>query len=188
MKAPDISFPPLREDDLPLVQRWLNTPHVSEWWSLDGSHHPSLEEVSAKYSPRLTEKEPVDCYIIGFSNKPIGMIQACNLDDYPAEKKTFGVAGRCISIDLFIGEEDYVHRGLGADIIRCFLKDVVFADPAVDHAVIDPQVENIIAIRAYEKAGFKHMRTVWYEPDKVREAIMTISRDAIFPGKSVQSS
>lgn len=178
-----ITFRLLRETDLPLMHRWLNTPHVSEWWSLGGDHHPSPEKVAAYYSPRIAAKQNVDCYIINYENKPIGMIQSCDLAAEPEEMKNFRVEGKCVGLDLFIGEEEYVHRGLGSGIIRQFLKEKVFNGPSVEKAVIDPQVENEIAIKACEKAGFKYLHTIWYEPDRVYEKIMAISRDEILVKK-----
>ena len=177
--AGKITFRQLQPTDLPLLHRWLNTPHVSQWWTIDGRPNPSLEAVTAKYSPRILKKEAVDCYFFQCDGCDIGMIQAYDLDDFPAEKLTFEVEGKCIGLDLCIGEAAYVHRGLGSQIIRSFLRDIVFASPQVEYAVIDPQKENKIAIRAYEKAGFKYLRTVWYEPDKKYENIMAISKSEI---------
>ena len=175
-----ITFKSLREKELPLMHRWLNTPHVSEWWSLDGNHHPSMEEVVRHYSPRIKRQDPVDVYIIIYEGKAIGMIQSCCLDDEPEEKDKVGIDHSCAGIDLFIGEEDYVHRGLGSSIIREFLKQVVFKKYDVDCCIIDPQVENKIAIRAYEKAGFKYLKTVWYEKDSQQEHIFIINHDEFF--------
>jgi aminoglycoside 6'-N-acetyltransferase len=179
MKQQPISFKPLRETDLPLMHRWLNTPHVSEWWSLSGNHHPGFEEVEREYLPVIYGDDPTDCYMIYLDEKPIGMIQCCDLDDYPKEKAAFGLEGKCTSVDLFIGEEDYVHKGLGSGIIRSFLKKVVFTRPDVVCCVIDPYVENEIAIKAYKKAGFRFLRTVWYEADQRKEDIYIIHRDEI---------
>jgi RimJ/RimL family protein N-acetyltransferase len=140
-----IKFRSLNRGDLPLMHRWLNTPHVVEWWADEAV---GLDEISAKYSPRIDGKEDVRCFVIVRDERPIGYIQ-----EYPAEEKSVG-------IDLFIGEFEFVHRGLGASIIRQFLADVVFANPAVESCVIDPLVSNRGAIRAYEKAGFSHLETV----------------------------
>jgi len=175
-----ISFRLLREKDLPLMHRWLNTPHVSEWWSLDGNHHTSMKEVIKHYSPRIKGEEAVDVFIIIYDGKPIGMIQTCCLDDEPEEKAKVGIDRSCAGIDLFIGEEEYVHRKLGSGIIRKFLKEVVFKKYNVDCCIIDPQVENKIAIRAYEKAGFKYFKTIWYEKDRQREHILVIDREEFF--------
>jgi RimJ/RimL family protein N-acetyltransferase len=175
-----IAFRPLRKKDMPLMHRWLNTPHVSQWWSLEGNHHPSIEEVVRHFSPRVKGQDPVDVYIIIYDDKPIGMIQSCRLDDEPEEKANIGLDRSCAGIDIFIGEEDYVHRGLGSGIIREFLKQVVFKKYDVDCCVIDPSVENKIAVRAYEKAGFKYFKTIWYEKDSQREHILVINRDEFF--------
>jgi RimJ/RimL family protein N-acetyltransferase len=180
MKTGKITFRPLRESDLPLLHHWFNTPHVSQWWSHDGNHHPSLAEVKAKYTPRVLPQENVDVYIFSYDKKPIGMIQACNMDDEPQEKATFGLEEGCVGIDLCIGEENYVHKGLGSIIIRQFLKEIVFSRKHLTACVADPQVGNTIAIKCYQKAGFKYSKTVWYEPDKQTEDVYIISRDEFF--------
>lgn len=172
-----ITFKPLRETDIPLLHRWLNTLHVSEWWSLDGSHTPSYEEVEKHYLPRILRAEKVDGYIIEHERRPIGMIQAIKLDDFPEEKAMFGVGDRCAGIDLFIGEEDRVHRGLGASVICTFLKEFVFTQDGVDCCIIDPEPANRIAIRAYEKAGFTYMKTVRNAMENVEAYLMRLNRD-----------
>ncbi len=179
MKAGRISFRALREADLPLMHRWLNTPHVSEWWSLDGNHHPSLEEVEAKYSPRVLGRENVDCYIFSCDDKPTGMIQACDMDKELKEKADFGLQDNCVGIDLFIGEENSIHRGLGSRIVRQFLKQIVFADKKAAACSVDPYAENKIAIKCYQKAGFHYLRTAWYEADRREEDVYIVYRDEI---------
>jgi aminoglycoside 6'-N-acetyltransferase len=45
-----IGFVPLTRDDLPLLARWFEEPHVRQWW-LDANSDPDhLEE---KYGPRI---------------------------------------------------------------------------------------------------------------------------------------
>jgi aminoglycoside 6'-N-acetyltransferase len=174
-----ISFRPLQEADLPLMHRWLNTPHVSEWWNLDGNHHPSLEAVERKYPPRINGLEPVDCYLIYYDDKPIGMIQLYRLDDFPVEKAMFGLDEGCAGVDLFIGEVDYVHQGLGSGIIRQFLGEMVFTDERISRCVIDPDPKNIIAVKAYRKSGFKYLKTIWNDQEKVHTYLMIVNRDEI---------
>jgi aminoglycoside 6'-N-acetyltransferase len=108
------------------------------------------------------------------------MIQACNMDDDPQEKATFGLEDGCVGIDLCIGEENFLHKGLGSIIIRQFLKEIMFSSKHVAACIADPQVENTIAIKCYQKAGFKYSKTVWYEPDKQTEDVYIISRDEFF--------
>jgi RimJ/RimL family protein N-acetyltransferase len=179
MKAASIAFRPTQEADLPLLHRWFNTPHVSAWWSVSGYYRPSVEVVKNKYLPRLRGIEPVDCYIINIDGLPAGMVQSCKFDDFPEEKTEFGLENKCAGIDIMIGEEAYVHRGLGSPIIRQFLKEVIFIKYDVDRCVVDPYPENEIAIKAYKKAGFRYLKTVFYREDDRKEDILVIDRDEI---------
>jgi RimJ/RimL family protein N-acetyltransferase len=95
----------------------------------------------------------------------IGYIQ-----EYPASDNSAG-------IDLFIGEIAFLHRGLGASIIRQFLNDIVFADQAVESCVIDPSVLNRGAIRAYEKAGFRFLKTETSPGEAEAHHMMRIGRE-----------
>jgi aminoglycoside 6'-N-acetyltransferase len=179
MKTGKITFRPLRESDLPLMYRWFNTPHVSKWWEVEGEKRPSLELVKKHYRPRVLGSERIDVYLIMHDGNPIGMVQSYKLDDEPDEKTNFGLDRKCAGIDLLIGEEDFVHRGLGSGIIREFLKEIVFKKYNVASCIVDPQVENEIAIKAYYKAGFKYLRTVWYEKESKQEHILIINRDEV---------
>ena len=176
MTASAIAFRPLIEADLPQLHRWFNTPHVSQWWEVSGKNRPSLELVTSKYSPRFYDQDPVDCYVIHYDGQPVGMIQACNLDDFPEEKTNFSIDESCISIDILIGEPDYVHLGLGSTIIREFLRTIVFKKYDADLCLVDPGIDNEIAIKAYQKAGFKYLKTVLYEKENKREHLFVIHR------------
>jgi aminoglycoside 6'-N-acetyltransferase len=181
MKAGKITFGLLRKTDLPLMHKWLNTPHVSEWWEVDGKRNPSQDEIRRKYWHRINGKEPVTCYIITCNGKPIGMVQSCLLDDYPAEKEAFGLDQSCAGIDILIGEENYVHQGLGSNIIKKFLKEIVFTSYDVTCCIVDPDPQNEAAIKAYRKAGFEYLKTVWNLKDAVYAYIMSVNRDAFSP-------
>jgi RimJ/RimL family protein N-acetyltransferase len=167
-----ITFRPLAEDDLPLVVRWLNTPHVREWWQ----HDPrTIEEARAKYMPRIEGAEPTAAYVILVGGRPIGYIQAYRIADWPEYAGAVDVEEGAAGGDLFIGDEGFVHRGLGAPILRAFLRDVVFRMPGVMCCVIGPSAGNAIAIRAYEKAGFRHLKTVAVPGEDEPEYLMRIA-------------
>jgi RimJ/RimL family protein N-acetyltransferase len=157
-----IRFRKLERGDLPLMHRWLNTPHVAEWWDDESL---TLDEIIAKYSPRIDGREDVRCFVIVLGDAAIGYIQ-----EYPASENSAG-------IDLFIGEIRFHHRGLGASIIRQFLNDIVFSDPAVESCIIDPSVTNRGAIRAYEKAGFRFFKTEMNPGEAEAHHMMRIGRE-----------
>lgn len=171
-----ITFRPLAAQDLPLMVGWLNTPHVREWWADDPR---TLEEACAEYGPQLAGEDPTAGFIILLDAQPIGYIQTYRVADYPEHAAAMDVEEGAAGVDLFIGEEAHVHRGRGAPILRAFLHTVVFAQPGVTSCIIDPVVTNTIAIRAYEKAGFRHLKTVTVPGEEQPEYLMRITPDAV---------
>lgn len=172
-----IGFRRLRLTDLPLMHRWLNTEHVMQWFGVGAQKGPpSLETVTAHYTPSITGQEPTDPYLILYEGTPIGYIQTYAIADYPEYADAVQVEERAAGVDLFIGEPIFVHRGLGVPILRRFLREVVFADPAVEICIIGPEPANRIAIRAYEKAHFRYLKTI-REPSGEMSYLMRVTRE-----------
>ena len=156
-----ISFRRLTLADLPLMRRWLNTEHVMAWYGVGSAKGPStLETVTAHYTPSISGQVPTDPFLILHEGRPIGYIQRYAIRDWPDYAAVVDVNEHAAGVDLFIGDPDVVHRGLGAHVLRRFLRDVVFADPASESCIIGPEPENRGAIRSYEKAGFRYLKTV----------------------------
>ena len=65
-----IHFRSMNLDDLPLMHRWVNTPHVREWWEV----LPTLGAVLEKYGPPILGKEPTRSFIIEVDARPVGYI------------------------------------------------------------------------------------------------------------------
>ena len=151
---PAIRFRLLRETDLPVLDRWLSTPHVRAWWDRPG---PTLDDIHAMYLPRHRDDADAVPYLILSADLPIGYIQR-----YPVRDETWGLrpSTPAVGVDLFIGELGYVHRGLGPRILRQFLGEIVFRNETIGECFIDPVARNRVAIRAFEKAGFRHIATV----------------------------
>jgi len=156
----DITFRPLVEADLPLMHRWLGTDHVSEWYPIDDVPKPPLELVRSHYLPMIRGDQPSRGYLISLDDSPVGFIQAYLVRDHPEYAAAVQVQDGAAGIDLFIGEEDAVHRGLGPRILRRFLREIVFGELDAPACIIGPQPQNKAAIRAYEKAGFVYLKTV----------------------------
>ncbi len=169
-----VSFRPLTRDDMPLMHRWLYTPHVAKWWWTDQA--PTVEDLEAKYLPRILGQEPTDCYVILEDGREIGYIQSYVIADHPDYAQLVDVAERASGIDLFIGERDRTYKGLGQSILRQFLRDVVFAPDDVESCIIGPSVTNTSAIRAYEKAGFRYLKTIDVPDEDEPEYLMRIWR------------
>lgn len=160
------AFAPLREEDLPLIRRWLLEPHVKRWWD-DGVKTPYPDAVIDDYREAIEGKDPTYHFLARIDGRPAGMLQHYRIADDPEYAEALALGEDAIGVDLFIGEADLIGRGHGPAMLRQFLRDVAFPFHGVDVCVIGPSVKNGPAIRAYAKAGFRPLRevTVPDEPD-----------------------
>jgi aminoglycoside 6'-N-acetyltransferase len=142
------AFRPMSATDLPTIQRWLATPHVSEWWQ-DPSQQ--FEFVSGDLGhPDMAQ------FIVTADAREFAYLQCYNVSAWdtgfgPQPKGTRG-------LDQFIGEADMLDRGHGSAFIRIFADRLLTA--GTPRVVIDPDPANTRAVRAYEKAGFCRDRIV----------------------------
>ena len=141
--APDYVIRAMTAADLPLVQRWLELPHVLEWWG-------EANEQYALVSADLHEPA-MDQFILSTNGNALGYLQCYDLTEWNTGfgPQPHGTRG----IDLFIGEPNMIGRGHGSALIRCFVEDLFRV--GVPRIVTDPDPANRRAIRAYQKAGFQ---------------------------------
>ena len=139
-----LKFRPMTSDDFPLMLEWLSREHVRQWWD-DGEDTP--EKVARNYGE---EEEGLGRYILVLAEaggeKPLGYFQ-----HYLAPDGSIG-------IDQFIGEEDYINRGIGTQAVRMFV-ELIRREHAGASIILDPAPDNKRAIRCYEKAGFSYYET-----------------------------
>jgi aminoglycoside 6'-N-acetyltransferase len=88
------------------------------------------------------------------------MVETYFVSDFPEWEAVVQVGEGVAGVDLLIGEEDAVGRGLGTEALRRFTQEVLFARPGVKACVASVDEENRRSWRAFEKAGFRHVRDV----------------------------
>ena len=149
----------MTEQDLPLLHEWLQRPHIVEWWGGEAERPKTLAETRARYLPRLLAEERVTPYIAMQGDAAIGYAQSYvalgSGDGWWEDETDPGVRG----IDQSLADPALLGRGLGTQLVRA-LVERLFADPAVSRIQTDPSPANLRAIRCYEKAGFRRLRTI----------------------------
>ena len=95
-------------------------------------------------------------YLIVVNGRPIGMIQTYLVSDYPDWEEVVHVGLDVAGVDLLIGEEELIGRGLGPEILVAFTRDHV----VVSSVVATVEEDNRRSWRAFEKAGFLYVRDV----------------------------
>lgn len=154
----------------------MKDPLLKDVW-LQGNE-PSYEELFEKYSRRVLGEDPTTCYLFYLYDKPIGFIQSYLWKDYPDDAVYLGKeASESSSLDIFIGETKLRGLGLGPNIIRTFLEEILFQKNTADACLIVPATSNQRAIRAYEKAGFKRLREVESPKEPEPVTLMYITKE-----------
>lgn len=156
-KVESIQFKQLVEEDLELMYSWFKEPIINQMYARGQSW--SLDDIRQKYLPRILGYEKVPSFIILEEGQPIGFIQYYCFVDFLAEgiidndnslfdkyssKNTAG-------IDLFIADSLNRGIGLGSNIINRFIATYLQKFQCI---VVDPDKNNLKAIRCYEKSGF----------------------------------
>ncbi|HKP19461.1 MAG TPA: GNAT family N-acetyltransferase [Gaiellaceae bacterium] len=149
-----IAFEPLAEADLPLIETWLRREHVARWW------RDPLEVAVEKRRAAIEGRRDVDHYLIVLDGRPVGMIQTYVVADHPDWDEIVQVGPDAAGVDLFIGEPDLVGVGVGPRVLDEFVRRVVFVRPRTTAAVATVEEPNRRSWRAFEKAGFRHVRDV----------------------------
>jgi len=167
-----ITFRLITRNDLPLVHEWHQRPHVARWWT----GHQTFEETENHYVPTIEGSEPTQHYLALLNGEPLGMIQTYLVSDYPDWAALIEEGEGTAGLDLFIGEEEQTGRGLGTEMIRRFVDEIVFARPETTACVADPDLRNTASLRAFEKAGFQAVREFVDPEDDELHALVRLER------------
>nr|WP_237350473.1 MULTISPECIES: GNAT family N-acetyltransferase [Rhizobium] len=120
----------------------------------------TIEEVQRKYSERLSPSHPTHCHIACYNGEPFGKLQCYLLRDYPEFASEIGEHDG-VAVDLFIGDVQFIGRGLGKAMLRSYVLNVVPSlFPQDCKCFICHAKENKIANRGSLSAGFLPYRDV----------------------------
>src|SRR5215207_7415026 len=144
--AGSVRLRPAAPDDLELLRRWDEQPHVvasapNDEWSW---------ETELRRSPPWREQLMAEA-----DGRPIGFVQI--IDPKQEDSHYWG----CISeghraIDIWIGEQDDLGRGYGSQMMKLAIERC-FADPGVHTILVDPLESNTRSHRFYERLGFEYV-------------------------------
>ncbi len=139
------AFLPERHGDL--LRSWLWQPHVSKWW---GDPRKTLLEVSKPPTAGGEALITVDGSPVGYLRWQVpdqAELEAAGLHDVPLD---------AVDIDITVGEIDWIGRGVGPRALMLLVDRLVAGGAST--IMLATSVENLQAVRAYEKAGFARRR------------------------------
>jgi aminoglycoside 6'-N-acetyltransferase len=139
----------LRDDDqdYKLLHKWCSNKFVYEWFE---QRVLSYEEIVNKYRNKLLEGKQ-KLFLINYNDNPIGLVQIYKYDDLIFDElKEYN---NIYEYDIFIGESDYLHKGIGTKVVD-FVNKYIYDNYSADCVVLRPFKRNINAISCYQKNNF----------------------------------
>ncbi|MCB0016421.1 MAG: GNAT family N-acetyltransferase [Anaerolineales bacterium] len=147
-----IRFAPVAAGDRSLIIGWLQQPHVSQWL-----HGAGLQNTLDSLDQFLEGEAEFDHWLVSEQGAPFAYLLTSTVDQMAAEVAAVPFAGdRAITLDVFIGEPDYLGKGLGTALIQQFIERQF---PEITDVLIDPEATNARAIHVYQKLGFRIIET-----------------------------
>lgn len=136
-------FHRVTHSDLPMLEQWLQTPEVQQWWG-DPEHELQLI-VEDMDNPDMVQ-------LIGMlDGHPIAYIQHFEVHAWP-QKHLQDLPQGARAVDCFIGIPSLIGKGHGAKLLAMLAKQLNAQGVRV--LCIDPDPENQRARSAYVNAGF----------------------------------
>jgi aminoglycoside 6'-N-acetyltransferase len=152
-----VRFVPVAEIHRPLLLHWLSQPHVQEWWG------DPQKELALIYDNK-GEHQP---FIVEVAGQPIAYIQSWTPAQHPDLPWQHHMTPTMRGIDIMIGDVNNLGKGLGSLIVKHFAAKL-FREGAT-RLIIDPEICNERAVKAYMKAGFTPFDT--YQTDLLMELL-----------------
>jgi aminoglycoside 6'-N-acetyltransferase len=138
------AFRPVVAADLPCLAAWLRSPEVVRWWGDPQRELATLEEDLKE--PRMVMR------IVSCRGRPFAYVQDYAVDAWPQPHFAHLPAGSR-AIDAFVGEPDMIGHGHGSAFLGLLARRLIAEGAPL--VAIDPDVDNLRARRAYERAGFR---------------------------------
>lgn len=145
----EISFKHPTQDQFELIYHWFKKPHVSEFFDdpETGRSIPDLQNYLAGKDHFWTP------WLAIYKDTPFAYLMTARV-----KKNETGIwskwrekKGRTYSLDILIGDEAFLGKGMSHLLIKKFINEKFKHAAAF---LIDPELRNLHAIHVYEKAGF----------------------------------
>lgn len=153
------TFKPAVESQRELIHQWLQQDYISEWIHGQGLHNTlsGLEKFLQHQAKGegLDRQTEITQHWIGYDgDKPFVYLLTSNVFKNTADifAKYSELDGFAITLDIFIGNTEYLGKGLASTVIKEFLLSQ-FSD--VSEVFIDPEKSNERAAHVYQKTGFR---------------------------------
>ena len=135
------------EDNYKLMHKWCSQKFIYEWFE---QRILSYDEIVNKYKTKLITRKQ-ELFFVSYNEKNIGFVQIYKYEDNKHDK--LNKYNNIYEYDIFIGEEEYLSKGIGTEIVN-YINKYIYNKYLADCIILRPFKRNIRAIKCYEKNGF----------------------------------
>ena len=141
----------LDDSDVSLVEVWLNKKHIKKWYDIPPVC--TVDDWLYEINNRNNGFRFVTHLIALWKETPIGFCQYYKCSD--AEENWYGQTTLLgtYSIDYFIGEEEYLNKGVGKSIIALLVNEV-FSLTGSERIIVQPDEKNNASCNSLLSNGF----------------------------------
>jgi hypothetical protein len=140
-RAAAISFRPVRDTDLALLQQWRGTPQGAAWLS----RSPDKDSMEKRFANIVSDRENAHVHILEIDGVPSGCFE---------QKATSGSATE-VPIEFFVVGDTFGDPSYLAEVVREYIATIVCAfNPRVERVVIGWAPDDPPIMAALTAAGF----------------------------------
>lgn len=160
-----IGFAPLTAADEDMLMRWMQEPHVGEWWGLPDEEMERVRSITravdrGKVAPAdktsAAPDERADLFVATLDGTPCAYVELWEPHGREGDQWYADQPSGTVAINMFVGPPDMLGRGVGSAVARACAERL--ARDGVGRIVVDPDSANERAVRAYARAGFVEER------------------------------
>lgn len=159
----------LEDTDFNLVEKWLNKEHVKKWYEIPRLGI-TIENWMSEIKAYRGKFRWITYFIVLLDDYPIGFCLYYRCIDSDEEHGSLPMSGS-YGIDYLIGEEAYVRKGLGKQLVSMIVNRI-FSIPDAQIVTADIDPNNIASRQTLLTCGFTlvdegHSRYMIKKPDVV---------------------
>ena len=141
-----LNLKPFQDTDVEQLKIWLYKDHILKWYH-------DTDEWLKEIRERNKEFSFLHHFIVNKEDEPIGFCQY--YDCFDAKELWYSVESReeVFSIDYLIGEEKYLRKGFGKQIIKLLI-DEISKEHEKFEMIVQPELENIASNKTLMANGF----------------------------------
>jgi RimJ/RimL family protein N-acetyltransferase len=149
----NVIFDYITDNDINLIKIWLQKDYIKIWYDPIENWVYEMENRNGKFNF-------IKHFIVKYGYERIGFCQY--YDCYFAQEEWYKIneKGMIYSIDYLIGDENYLNKGFGKEIIRGIIEKIKLEN--AKEIIVNPEPENIQSVKILIANGFRYDGTKKY--------------------------